>query len=283
MEHAQGHGRGHLQRPRTKQTRTAIYMEAQGLPSRRQPTTRRKADFIDIDNYIDYLLVNWYTGNNDWPHKNYYLGRERDLLDPAPLDGSRTSIGTHFFSWDAEWSLFLNSNNDLTGGLRRVSANPTPTCATARSSGSASATAPTAPCSTTARSLPRPASTATRDHQRPHQHPRSGAGPLGRPARAPAHDPELDRRIQPLSATTGWRSARPRSSTVLKGANLYPGSMRRSSASTAVRSARSRRSRWRPTPTPSTTLSMAATRACSEVLQIRTRKSPHSAVAARWR
>lgn len=98
----------------TEAAKTAIFMEAQGL-NPDGTDNPAKADFIDIDNYIDYLIVNWYSGNNDWPHKNYYHGRERDLLDPAPRTGSRTSIGTHFFSWDAEWSLFLNSSTDKTG------------------------------------------------------------------------------------------------------------------------------------------------------------------------
>ena len=48
-----------------EEDKTAIYMEAQGLnpDGTNDPT---KADYIDIDNYIDYLLVNWYSGNNDW-------------------------------------------------------------------------------------------------------------------------------------------------------------------------------------------------------------------------
>lgn len=94
--------------------KTALYMESQGL-NPDGSNNPAKADFIDIDNYIDYLIVNWYMGNNDWPHKNYYHGRERDLLDAAPRTGSRTSTGTHFFCWDAEWSLFLNSSSDKTG------------------------------------------------------------------------------------------------------------------------------------------------------------------------
>ena len=103
----------------SESSRTAIYMEAQGLNSdgTDNPT---KADYIDIDNYIDYLIVNWYMGNNDWPYKNYYHGRERDLLDNAPFTGTRSSSGTHFFCWDAEWSLFLNSSSDKTGSTSGV-------------------------------------------------------------------------------------------------------------------------------------------------------------------
>ncbi len=99
--------------------RTAAFMTAQGL-NPDGTANASKADFIDIDNYIDYLLVNYYCGNSDWPHRNYYHGRERDLLDPLPLNGSRSSTGTHFFSWDAEWIMFLGSINDPTGNVKGV-------------------------------------------------------------------------------------------------------------------------------------------------------------------
>ena len=61
--------------------RTTALMRVQGLDSdgRNAPTL---PDHIDIDNYIDYLLVNWYLDNQDWPHKNNYRGRQRDAHDP---------------------------------------------------------------------------------------------------------------------------------------------------------------------------------------------------------
>jgi hypothetical protein len=102
-----------IQSAPSEAARTALYMAVQGL-NPDGSNNAAKADFINIDNYIDYLLVNWYTGNADWPRKNYYHGRERDLLDNPPNAGSRTSEGTHFFSWDAEWSLFMNSSKDQT-------------------------------------------------------------------------------------------------------------------------------------------------------------------------
>ena len=99
--------------------RTAAYMQLQGLlPDGTADPSRPR--MIAIDNYIDYLLVNWYLGNADWPHRNYYIGRERDLLDPAPLAGSRRSAGAHFFCWDAEWTMFMNSSNDQTGNYGGV-------------------------------------------------------------------------------------------------------------------------------------------------------------------
>ncbi len=56
--------------------------------------------YLDVDNYIDYLLVNFYVGNQDWPQRNWYASRRR---------GSE-STGYKFHIWDAETSLGLNSN-----------------------------------------------------------------------------------------------------------------------------------------------------------------------------
>ena len=89
--------------------RTEAFMRARGL----NPDGTNNPgweSYIDIDNYIDYLLVNWYSGNNDWPHKNYYCGRAR----------GPESEGFKFFGWDAEWSLFMNSSNDKTGTFSGV-------------------------------------------------------------------------------------------------------------------------------------------------------------------
>ena len=46
---------------------------------------------VDVDNMIDYLLINFYAGNNDWDHNNFRTGRNRD--------GKFI-----FFTWDAERS-----------------------------------------------------------------------------------------------------------------------------------------------------------------------------------
>ena len=57
----------------TEAGRTAAFMRAQGLNA---DGTRNPgwADYLNVDNYIDYLLVNWFIGNNDWPQRNYYTG-----------------------------------------------------------------------------------------------------------------------------------------------------------------------------------------------------------------
>lgn len=65
---------------------------------------------MDIDNFIDYLLVNVYAGTGDWPHNNWRAARER-------VPGARFQ----FIVWDAEWA-FGNAGrsvtvNNLTGEL----------------------------------------------------------------------------------------------------------------------------------------------------------------------
>ncbi|MBN1360483.1 MAG: lamin tail domain-containing protein [Sedimentisphaerales bacterium] len=55
-------------------------------------------DYLDIDNYIDYLLVNFFVGNADWPYHNWYAAMNR-------VDTS----GWKSFSWDAEWVVGMNS------------------------------------------------------------------------------------------------------------------------------------------------------------------------------
>ncbi len=47
---------------------------------------------LDLDNYIDYLILNFYGGNVDWPGRNYYAGRLR----------GPDSSGFQFYAWDTE-------------------------------------------------------------------------------------------------------------------------------------------------------------------------------------
>jgi Leucine-rich repeat (LRR) protein len=43
---------------------------------------------MDVDNYIDYLITEIYTGNNDWPDKNIYLWRKTtDKYSPGSPNG----------------------------------------------------------------------------------------------------------------------------------------------------------------------------------------------------
>jgi len=47
--------------------------------------------YVDIDNLIDYMIVNHWLGNDDWPQHNWYVIRKR-----APGEGFK------FIIWDAE-------------------------------------------------------------------------------------------------------------------------------------------------------------------------------------
>ncbi len=57
-------------------------------------------DLLDVGNMIDYMILNFYVGNNDWPHRNWWVGRDRN-------DGD----GFQFYPWDTETTLSgLNTN-----------------------------------------------------------------------------------------------------------------------------------------------------------------------------
>ena len=47
---------------------------------------------LDLANYCDYMLVNWYIGNDDWDHNNWRCLRSR--VDPG--------TGFRYLVWDAE-------------------------------------------------------------------------------------------------------------------------------------------------------------------------------------
>ena len=83
----------------TDAERDALYLEACGF----NPDGTRNPSFpiwCDPNNSIDYFLVNWYSGNSDWPNKNYYGGIDTQVA---------TRTGYKYFMWDSEWSLFLRS------------------------------------------------------------------------------------------------------------------------------------------------------------------------------
>lgn len=58
---------------------------------------------LDVDSFIDYMIANFYIGNTDWAHHNWYVSRRR-----APGGLFR------YFSWDAEHVL-KNAGDNVTG------------------------------------------------------------------------------------------------------------------------------------------------------------------------
>ena len=63
---------------------------------------------LDIDNFIDYMLINQYAGNTDWNHHNWYAIR-RHNTDSLPSDGFR------FLCWDTE-IIFEDVNVNIASG-----------------------------------------------------------------------------------------------------------------------------------------------------------------------
>ena len=67
------------------------YMALQGL----NPDGTRNPDlevYLDADHYVDYMIINLWAGNWDWPNKNFWFGR----LNTAE------STGFKFYVWDFE-------------------------------------------------------------------------------------------------------------------------------------------------------------------------------------
>lgn len=58
---------------------------------------------LDVPNYIDYMIVNMWAGNWDWPWNNYWLGRKR----------TDDSTGFKCYCWDAE-DIMLSPRSSLT-------------------------------------------------------------------------------------------------------------------------------------------------------------------------
>ena len=58
---------------------------------------------LDLTNFVDYLLVNVYAFNGDWPHNNWRAARERVTGKPW-----------RFYVWDAEFG-FVTYNRSVTG------------------------------------------------------------------------------------------------------------------------------------------------------------------------
>ncbi|MBA3482328.1 MAG: lamin tail domain-containing protein, partial [Pirellulales bacterium] len=82
----------------TEAARTAAYMKVLGLNA--NGTDNLAFDnYLDATNYVDYLMTNFYGGNQDWPHRNWYASRR---------NGPETQ-GFVFHNWDFETSLGLTA------------------------------------------------------------------------------------------------------------------------------------------------------------------------------
>ncbi len=62
------------------------------------------ADVLHIDNFIAYMIANYYVGNTDWAHQNWYATYGRD----------RPGGKWYYHSWDPEHCM-ENTNQNVTG------------------------------------------------------------------------------------------------------------------------------------------------------------------------
>jgi hypothetical protein len=81
--------------------REAIAIARRGLDD--QANYAEFTRYVDVGNLADYIILNTFTANVDWPHKNWYANRRR-------AEGA----GWMFYPWDGEYSL-QNTGVDLTG------------------------------------------------------------------------------------------------------------------------------------------------------------------------
>jgi hypothetical protein len=58
-------------------------------------------EYLDTTDFIDYLILNWYAGNEDWPDANWYAG----VQNP---DGQ-----VRYFVWDGEMTWLTGANISL--------------------------------------------------------------------------------------------------------------------------------------------------------------------------
>lgn len=102
--------------------RRALYLQAQGL----DPDGRRNPAFpvlLDVDNLIHYLLVIFYTGNQDAP----VTLDKRNVNNFYGVRNRQGDAGFVFFAHDSEWTL-LDVNDNVTGpfpaGHTFIESNP---------------------------------------------------------------------------------------------------------------------------------------------------------------
>ena len=80
---------------------TALDLAKAGLESQANYDALRQ--YVDVENLIDYMIMNMYAENSDWDWHNWYVGRKRE-----------PGAGFMFFSWDAE-NLIDKVNSNRTG------------------------------------------------------------------------------------------------------------------------------------------------------------------------
>ncbi len=70
-------------------------------------------NLLDVDDMIDYLILNFYIGNSDWPGRNWWAARDR-------IDGD----GFKFHPWDSETALGITGVDANMLGVNSAVAAP---------------------------------------------------------------------------------------------------------------------------------------------------------------
>jgi hypothetical protein len=70
-------------------------------------------EYLDVEKYIDYILINWYTAVSDWPQNNFYGGNRNDSSNLG-------STPFQYYAWDGEWSWKSQRSNSNPSGRARV-------------------------------------------------------------------------------------------------------------------------------------------------------------------
>ncbi len=86
----------------TEEEKSAAYFRLLG----KNPDGSRNPEwpvYLDVENYVDYLLLQVYTQNDDWPGRNFYFLRDR----------GPDSTGFKFFAWDSEFTLDRGNRSTL--------------------------------------------------------------------------------------------------------------------------------------------------------------------------
>jgi len=71
----------------------------------------QQEDYLDVENYIDYMILNMFGGNDDWPVNNWFTNRLR----------GPDSEGFRFYAWDSEISLSLSTRTNINKNYTNVS------------------------------------------------------------------------------------------------------------------------------------------------------------------
>lgn len=91
---------------------TEAYQRVQGNNPDGTPNPNYE-NLLDVDNLIDYILLNIYVGNTDWPERNWWTGINRD--EPH---------GFQFYPWDTETALGVTGLDVDRTGIAGAVAQP---------------------------------------------------------------------------------------------------------------------------------------------------------------